>query len=302
MLSRKPTTAFVYLLGTYVIVQFLWWGYHLIDLTRSQHLSDNFLSKRVIMIIGEGSVFLVLLAAGLWKIKTSIRKEIDLARNQQNFVLSVTHELKTPISANKLYLQTSLRPQIEDKKKAELIHKAIEETNRLENLVEQLLAAARIEQGVVKTQLQRVELHDILSELIQLYAQRSEVKLSLKSSIDSLIINTDQSLLITILKNLIENALKYGTTEKGIRLELDKNQTHAIIKVIDFGPGISEENQSIIFKKFLRLENEETRSQKGTGIGLYLSSEFTKAIKGKIKLTQFAPLGACFEIILPLNT
>ena len=84
---RKPTTAFVYLLGAYVIVQFIWWGYHLIDLTRSSEMEDNLISKRVIMIIGEGTVFLSLLLFGLYKIKSSIRKEMKMAQQQSNFML-----------------------------------------------------------------------------------------------------------------------------------------------------------------------------------------------------------------------
>jgi len=103
---KKPTTVFVYLLGAYVLIQFLWWGYHLIDLTRASDHTHQTITKRIVMIIGEGSVFLVLLLFGLWKIKRSIKKEIQIARQQNNFMLSVTHELKTPLAATKLYLQT----------------------------------------------------------------------------------------------------------------------------------------------------------------------------------------------------
>jgi len=101
-MQRKPTTAFVYVLGAYVLVQFIWWGYHLIDLTRSSAKDPDAVSGRVLMIVGEGSVFLLLLLFGLWRIKSSIRKEINVARQQNNFMLSVTHELKTPLAATKL--------------------------------------------------------------------------------------------------------------------------------------------------------------------------------------------------------
>src|SRR5687767_14272024 len=120
-MRRKPTTAFVYLLGAYVIVQFIWWGYHLIDLTRHSPMTDSLITKRVVMIIGERSVFLLLLLFGLFRIKSSISKEIRMSRQQHNFMLSVTHELKTPIAATKLYLQTLVKHQLSDEKRTELM-------------------------------------------------------------------------------------------------------------------------------------------------------------------------------------
>jgi signal transduction histidine kinase len=146
-MQRKPTTAFVYVLGAYVLVQFVWWGYHLIDLTRASAKNPEAVSGRVLMIVGEGSVFLLLLLFGLWRIKSSIKKEIHIARQQNNFMLSVTHELKTPLAATKLYLQTLLKhQQLPEEKKQEVLNKAIEESNRLELLVEQILTASRLEQ------------------------------------------------------------------------------------------------------------------------------------------------------------
>ena len=171
-MRRKPTSVFVYLLGAYVVVQFIWWGYHLIDLTRTSEMADSQVTKRVFMIIGEGSVFLLLLLFGLYKIKTSINKEINMARQQQNFMLSVTHELKTPIAANKLYLQTLLKRSLSDEKRAEMIQKAIDETNRLELLVEQILTASRLEQEKMALQKEPVDLELFFTELIAVQQKR----------------------------------------------------------------------------------------------------------------------------------
>lgn len=297
-MRRKPTSVFVYLLGAYVIVQFIWWGYHLIELTRTSEMADSQITKRVFMIIGEGSVFLLLLLFGLYKIKTSITKEINMARQQQNFMLSVTHELKTPIAANKLYLQTLLKHSLTEEKRAELIQKAIDETNRLELLVEQILTASRLEQEQMVLQKEPVEVESFFNELIAVQQKRFNIPIHLQFEKTGQLI-TDKLVFATICNNLIENAWKYGFTEKGIHITVDGNESHCTILVRDFGKGIPAKHEKAIFKKFIRLENEETRSTKGTGLGLYIAYQFTKALNGRLQLLKTDGPGACFEISIP---
>lgn len=297
-MRKKPTSVFVYLLGAYVIVQFIWWGYHLIDLTRTSEMADKQITKRVFMIVGEGSVFLLLLLFGLYKIMTSIKKEVNMARQQQNFMLSVTHELKTPIAANKLYLQTLLKHSLTEEKRAELIQKAIDETNRLELLVEQILTASRLEQEQMVLQKESVEVESFFTELIAVQQKRLNIPIHLQFEKTGLLI-TDKLVLATICNNLIENAWKYGATEKGIQITVGGTETHCVILVRDFGKGIPTKHEKAIFKKFIRLENEETRSTKGTGLGLYIAYQFTKALNGKLQLLKTEVPGACFEISIP---
>jgi signal transduction histidine kinase len=297
-MRRKPTSVFVYLLGAYVIVQFIWWGYHLIDLTRTSEMADRLITKRVFMIIGEGSVFLLLLLFGLYKIKTSIKKEVNMARQQQNFMLSVTHELKTPIAANKLYLQTLLKRSLAEEKRAELIQKAIDETNRLELLVEQILTASRLEQEKMTLQKEPVEVESFFNELIAVQQKRLNIPIQLQVEQTSSLM-TDKLVFATICNNLIENAGKYGATEKGINIHVGRTESHCVILVRDFGKGIPAKHEKAIFKKFIRLENEETRSTKGTGLGLYIAYQFTKALNGKLQLVHTDGPGACFEISIP---
>lgn len=297
-MRRKPTTVFVYLLGAYVIVQFIWWGYHLIDLTRSSSMEDSLISKRVFMIIGEGSVFLLLLLFGLWKIKTSISKEIRLARQQQNFLLSVTHELKTPVAANKLYLQTLLRHQLPPEKQSELIQKAVEEANRLELLVEQILSAARLEQRAIAINTEEVDVTSLIRGIAEIQEKRFQLPIHLKVA-EGLRLKTDRMALATVLNNLIENGHKYGHTERG--LELHASVQNGMLQMIirDFGKGIPADQRQLIFEKFVRLENEETRTTKGTGLGLYIAYQFTRALGGQLRLVTTDEPGACFEIQIP---
>lgn len=297
-MRRKPATALVYLLGTYVILQFIWWGYLMIDLTRASHMENSVIYKRVIMIIGEGSVFLILLVVGLWRIHASVRKEIKMVQQQQNFMLSVTHELKTPVAATKLYIQTLLRHQLSEEKRNELMQKAIDETNRLESLVEQILTASRLEHEKFAFHKERFDLTVFLKELTALQGKRFNMPIAFRSP-ETFSIVTDRSALTTILNNLIENAHKYGKSGHGLDLSVTRNERFVNIHVRDYGKGIAPADQRSVFRKFVRLENEETRSAKGTGLGLYIAYEFTRALGGQLRLLQTDGPGACFEIQIP---
>lgn len=297
-MRKKPTTVFVYLLGAYVLIQFLWWGYHLIDLTRASQNANSIINKRIVMIIGEGSVFLILLLFGLWKIKNSIKKEMQIAKQKNNFMLSVTHELKTPIATTKLYLQTIQKHKLSEEKQNELIQKALDESGRLELLVEQILTASRLEQHDFSTVLSTFSLQNFLRNIIQVQQKRVDFPIKL-IEFNDFQLETDQVILSHIVNNLIDNAFKYGKTEKGLEIQVDKKENIATIQVRDFGPGISLEDQHQLFEKFVRLENEETRSTKGTGLGLFIARESARALGGKLKYIKSDRPGACFEIQIP---
>jgi len=297
-MRRKPASAFVYLLGAYVIIQFIWWGYLMIDLTRASHMQNTLIAKRVIMIIGEGSVFLLLLVLGLLKIQASIRKERKMVQQQHNFMLSVTHELKTPVAATRLYLQTLLKHQLTEEKRNELMQKAIDESNRLELLVEQILTASRLEHEKFALYKEKIELEPFLKDLILIQEKRFNMPVTLEK-FDAFPIVSDRMAITTILNNLIENTHKYGNTQKGLTISVTRDERSFHLFVRDFGKGISPAEQKTIFRKFVRLENEETRSSKGTGLGLYIAYEFTKALGGNLRTIQPNGPGACFEIHLP---
>ena len=273
----------------------------MIDLTQRSQLQDTVIGKRIMMIVGEGSVFLMLLALGLWRIQASIRKEMKLVNQQHNFMLSVTHELKTPLAANKLYLQTLLKRELSPEKRAELMQKAVEETQRLELLVEQILTASRLEHEKYPSaegQTEKLDLGVFLAELIEIHEKRAPFPIEFRIP-DNFSIVTDKLALTTILNNIIENAGKYGSAEKGLQIIVQKNDSTFSIFIRDFGKGVDVSDAKSIFQKFIRLENEETRTAKGTGLGLYIAYEFTHSLGGHLRLVPHEGEGACFEIQLP---
>jgi signal transduction histidine kinase len=292
---RKQPTIFFYLLGAYVILQFSWWAYHIIQLTQEVGYPEAAVSKRIGMIIGEGLVFFLILIFGLWRIMKSIKKEHELAKRQHNFLLSVTHELKTPLASTKLYLQTLLKRNFEAEKREELLQKALLENLRLEEIVDAILISARIENRTFEIHKEKINLADEIQKIVMQYIPKYS-KEFFKLNIKDTEIETDIFMFKTIVINLIENAIKYAGTEKIINIELTKKEQRNLLRISDFGPGISKENREIIFQKFVRLENEETRSKKGTGLGLFIVKEFTNLIGGEIEYKENVPSGAIFEL------
>lgn len=294
---KRSTSLFFYLLSFYVLLQFAWWGFHLIQLTGIVNEENGLSTKRIFMIVGEGMVFLLILVVGIWRIRRSIRKELELSRHQNNFLLSVTHELKTPIASNKLYLQTVLKRELDTEKRNNLIEKALLENDRLEKMMDNILNASRLENRKLLVHKEEVQLSNFVTSIVDRHKKiypEVEFKCSISPSIQT---NIDPFLFESIVNNLIENAIKYAASFGPINIELEQKNT-IVLRVSDFGPGVPSEAQKNIFKKFYRAGNEETRNQKGTGLGLFIAAEFTRIHKGQLKYSDNQPQGAIFELIL----
>ena len=296
---KKQTAIFFYVLGAYVVLQFAWWGYHLIELTNEIDRQKGIVSNRFFMIIGEGLVFFLLLILGLWKIRSSIKKELIFSQRQNNFLLSVTHELKTPLAANKLYLQTLVKRELDASKRNELLGKAIIENQRLEAMIDNILNASRLENQVMELHKEWFSLSDLLQGVADRFNKSLQNTIVQTDLLVDCKIEADFFMIEAIINNLVENALKYAGNQKIIVLYLQKLDNQRIVfGVKDEGPGIPLEFQSEIFKKFVRSGNEETRSQKGTGLGLFIAAEFIRIHGGKIRYKNNQPSGSNFEITL----
>lgn len=297
---KKQTTLFFYALSAYVIIQFIWWGYHLIELTKAMDVDEKIVDKRITMVIGEGFVFIILLLIGLWKIRSSVRKEFELSQRQNNFLLSVTHELKTPIAANKLYLQTIQKRNPDDVQREELLTKAIRENERLEKLIDNILHAARVENRAVQPIKEEIEVAHFLQTLCQQFRKRypdAKIELAEMEKIDA---KFDVFMIETVLSNLIDNAVKYATDFPNISITAQKENNELVVSVQDEGLGISTEEQKQIFSKFYRVGNEEIRTQKGSGLGLFISHEFVKLHNGSIGYKPNKNKGSIFYFKLPI--
>lgn len=299
-MKKSKSAYWLYFLGAYVIIQFIWWGYHLIQLSSSVPQQDAQLSKRVGMVLGEGAVFLLILSFGIYRIRKSISKELAFQQQQQNFVLTITHELKTPIAALKLYIQTLQKHNLSEEKKDVILKGALEENERLSNLIENILNASKAENKLFQIQKEEVDLVTLSKSIIHRYHTRFNTALIDLNAPASVIGSFDQHMLEIILVNLLENAIKYGGLQQQIHIEIEKLDRFVAIKIADEGPGIAATERLHIFEKFYRIGSEETRKQAGSGLGLYIVAEYVRLHNGSIRCFENTPKGSIFELILPI--
>ena len=295
---KTRTNLFFILLSSYVVLQFLWWGYHLIDLSQRIEVESAIANRRVMMILGEGAVFFGLLIYGIWRIRKSIQRDLDLSLRQSNFILSITHELKTPLAAIKILVQTLLKRELGEDKKNELLKKTLEENNRLELMIENILQTASLENKALKPEKSSFKFSVFCQEIIERYHKTNGIPFIELHLNEDAELYADRFMMETVLINLLENAIKYAGIHSNIVVYSSKENDRFIFGVKDNGPGIPKEQRDQIFKKFYRIGNEETRTQKGSGLGLYLAYQFTLLHDGKISCIDNQPTGANFQVSL----
>lgn len=297
---RKPRPTFwLYFLGAYVVLQFAWWGYHLIELSAYIPQEDAQLAKRIGMVFGEGAVFLFILIFGIYRIRKGIAKEFELQKRQNNFLLTVTHELKTPLAALKLYLQTLQKHNLTEEKKESIIDGALSENERLVQLIENILNTSRAENKAFELNKETIDLSLLSTQLTERYQKRYK-SLHFKIDIpDGLNLKADPNMLETILVNLLENAIKYGGATQEIAIKAVPLDRFITLTISDEGPGIAANERTHIFEKFYRIGNEDTRKASGSGLGLYLVAELVHLHKGQVRCQENHPRGCVFEVILP---
>jgi signal transduction histidine kinase len=253
------------------------------------------------MVIGEGAVFLLIIVIIGWRLMQGFNKEIELNRSQKNFLLSITHELRSPIASVKLSLQTLDRKHdLPAETTNRLIHNALSDTDRLHTLVENLLLSAKIESAAFETHNEPIDLsalvQDTVYKLQDTFGRGRSFQLDVKPNVH---VNGDYNALVSVVNNLIENAIKYSPADSPIRLQLNENGTKATLAIADEGYGIPESERRKIFKKFYRIGNEDTRRAKGTGLGLYIVNHIVALHRGEVHVLHNQPKGTVFEIKLP---
>ena len=325
LFRRNPFFLFYIVFG-YIIVFSIWWGYLLfskneqaftekVELDRInyqslhqsvryeetqsyQHLLAKYKSYRV-MVLSEGTFFLILQIIGLIQVRRIFGKEIELAAQQTNFLHSITHELKSPLSSVKLALQTIIKRQLEPEQKTKLVNNALSDVVRLETLVDNILFAAKIELDTHGFSNEEVNLSDLVHMVSQKFEDNKK-NIQIRTNIkDEVYYFTDKMGFISVVMNLIENAIKYSEFGSTIEVSLCDSTSAVVLDVKDTGYGIPDEYKKKVFDKFYRIGSEDTRKTKGTGLGLFIVARFMEIYKGKITVSDNTPKGSIFELSLP---
>ncbi len=268
-----------------------------------QMLHDQEISRQV-MIGLEGIFFLILFSGGAYVIYRSLAKTEELKFRQQNFLMAVTHELKTPLASMKLYLNTLNSSKIPDEKKASVVPRMNEDLSRLEKLVDNILEAGRFERHGYELHRTPMELDRLVKQLLGKFREMPTSKpLAIEADLSTgVIVNADSAALSRAIEAVLENGLKYNDKED-IRLsvELTRSDWTARLVIADNGIGLEKSDTRAIFERFYRVGSELSRAHPGSGLGLYLCREIVRAHGGDI-IAESDGIGHGTRFIITLET
>jgi signal transduction histidine kinase len=309
-----------WVLFTYVVAALIWWFISLekqnIEMTslklekiNAGHPQYQLLKKAILnerqrnstKYLSEGLTFLALIIIGAIIVYRSFRRQMAFAGMQRNFMMAVTHELKTPIATTRLSLETLKHRQLEPTQQQKLIDNALSETGRLDVLTNNILLASQIEEKDFIQHETSFSLSELIQKTAQEYRHRFPARIIEETILTNIQIRGDERMIEIAVSNLLDNAIKYSPKTAPIHLCLKKEDENILIEVADKGSGIPEKEKRKIFQKFYRLGNESTRKTKGTGLGLYLTQKIIVRHKGNIKVKDHPGGGSIFVIELPAH-
>jgi len=320
--NLSPRTALILfsLLLIFLIAQGVWWITFMailvdekVEMATQLGASPEMIEEihaeeisRQIMIGIEGIVFLLVLLAGLWLIYHSFIRLGDLKRHQENFLMAVTHELKTPLSSIQIYLDALESPKIDPEKKKTVIPKMRQDAIRLQRLVEKTLEAGRFDRASYRIQEDTFDISLLLNDVVNFWkAAATPNEVVIQCDIDSdIVFRGDRAAMQRALDAVFENALKYNS-QSTIKIDasMKTDNEHMLIEIADNGIGLEKGRSARIFERFYRIGSELTRNTDGTGLGLYLCDQIIKAHHGRISVhSEGLNMGSRFRIELPRET
>jgi len=253
-------------------------------------------ARKTAQYIGEGGTFLALILLGAVFVFSAVRKQIKLSQQQQNFMMAVTHELKTPIAVTKLNLETLQRRQLQEDTQQKLIKNTLQETNRLNSLCNNILLASQLEVGLNTTSQQEINLSELVESSVKDFATRFTDRQIINEVNEGIYVQGEEILLEMLVNNLIENALKYSDKSSKVTISLKDHHSKILLQVSDKGIGILDVDKKRIFDKFYRAGDENVRTTKGTGLGLYLCKKIAQGHNSNISVTNNQPQGSIFTV------
>jgi len=300
---------------TYMIAAFIWWyvslekqnneiaaikfqSIQLSDpsLAAKTHAIQDFQIRKTKQFIGEGLTFLLLFLLGAIYVYRSLLKQLRYADQQQNFMMAVTHELKTPIAISHLNIETILKRDLDSTQQLKLLEATLKETKRLDSLSTNILLTAQLDMGQYEANKQLVNVSELVRQNIKSFQERYPARICNTLIEDTMEIQGEPLLIQLLVNNLIDNANKYAPVTEPIYIHLQSHQNMIQLIVKDQGPGIAAMDRNKVFEKFYRVGAETTRTTKGSGLGLYLCKRITEFHNATIQLTTNTPTGSIFTV------
>jgi signal transduction histidine kinase len=287
---------------TVVLTVVLIFGW-LVVVSLNTSLGGAFWSNR--WLLAGGIVSLVIVMSVVVMFSVFLMRESLEVRRQQTFIDSVTHELKSPLASIKLCLDTLVRDELSAAQREKLRQMMLTDVERLSVFMDDILEASRIAHG------RRMQLWAATS--IPALVHRSVEGIQKRYNLDdgsiqiempaSLVITTDPTALETVLKNLLDNAVKYSSTPPNIQVTVRPDQQGQVeLTVVDHGIGIAKSDLKRIFKRFYRIPSDEVYARSGTGLGLFVVSALVRNLGGSIEAhSEGVHRGTCMSVRLPLG-
>ncbi|HXL56455.1 MAG TPA: ATP-binding protein [Chitinophagaceae bacterium] len=318
---KKQRLAFITLvywfLLIYIVAALVWWFislenqntqmfiYRLVQINKNDPAYNQKLAqikderkRKTTQYIGEGSTFLLVILVGAVFVYRSTKKQIILSHQQQNFMMAVTHELKTPIAVVRLNLETLQKYKLDETKQQKLISNTLLETERLNTLTNNILVAAELESGHYTLNKQEINFSALVKASVKDFHNRFHNRIIDEHTEENIFVTGETLLLQMLANNLLDNAFKYSDKDAAVKVDLRKINNKAVLKIIDEGEGIADAEKKKIFQKFYRVGNETTRKAKGTGLGLYLCKRIVHDHKGTITVQNNIVRGSIFYVSL----
>lgn len=250
-------------------------------------------------------LIILILLAGFYHFIRIIYKQRKLSELKNDFINNMTHEFKTPLANISIATETLVEKSIAENGADTKLYRILgQETERLRENIEKILQIARFENERIHLSFEKIDVHNVIQKAVSsfeplLNGRNAELEFDFKAS--QPIIEADETHLINIICNLIDNSIKYSTN--GLQLKFKTENTHngIMLSVKDNGEGISKEAQKKIFDKFYRVDNSDAHNVKGFGLGLTYVKAIVDSHKGKIVVKSQINSGSEFQIYLPFN-
>jgi signal transduction histidine kinase len=250
------------------------------------------------------AMFAIVVAGVVFYLVLSIQ-QINLNRRQSNFIDAVTHELKSPIASLKLYLQTLGRRTVAEEQRQSFYESMLEDVERLDQLISQLLDVARLSHQPDEKNLSMSEVHvdELIERIVPELCNRHALDVScVELSLEPVVVKGLLVDLEMLFRNLLDNALKYAGSPPQVKvvLQMQNDQGWLLATISDNGAGIPRNMRRRVFGRFFRIGNELERKKPGTGLGLFLVRTVVRRLRGKIAIVDVPNQpGTRFEIRLP---
>ena len=250
-------------------------------------------------------VILIILACGLFFTLQTVNNELNLSRMKSNFMSTVSHEFKSPLTSIRQLAEMLVRSRVPSPERQQKYYTTIlQQSERLSHLIDNILDFSKMEEGQKIFHFEKADITPVVKEMVESFQKITsdegfQISLSIPEPLPDVVF--DREAMEQVIHNLLDNACKYAGESRTIEVQLFPKGSKIVISVRDQGIGIRKEDQDKIFSRFYRAGEELTQTVKGSGIGLTIVKQIVEAHQGDITVESSPGTGSIFNVILPVS-